>query len=178
MGLAAVQSRSLSESDLYPSTPSSSAQSVPSSVLSATVVHSDRGWLSPAEQTMAIHTVRSWVAAHLAPLRALPHNWDSYGGRPVDELAAQAAEQLITQLLLQRVRAPEFFPRPDGGLSIEWHGPTVELAIELPPGAPGASAASVYYSDEQAEVEWEKRLSDAMPQVREILGNFVIPVGG
>lgn len=172
-----VPTRGLSESDLYPDLRPTGTSGVASAVLSAREVESGETQASAGTELASVTTARSWITANLEPLRRLPHNWDSHGGRPLDDTTARTAEMLVSQLLAQRVAPPRFFPHPDGGLSIEWHRPALELAIELAPGSADVSSASVYFSDELAEVEWETVLSDALPQVGEALGRFLTTLG-
>lgn len=128
---------------------------------------------SQLERLVMVHLASSWVAAHLEPLRSLPPNWDSYGAVPVERRASDTAQRLVTQLLLQDVTPPQFFPTPDGGLSIEWHEPEGEFSIAIPPGAKDVGAASVYFVDEAAGIEWEEPYSSVVGNVEEILSRFV-----
>jgi hypothetical protein len=90
--------------------------------------------------------------------------------------AYQDAERLVVQVLRQGVMPPQVFPLPDGGLSIEWHRPSMQLSIRLP-GEEGIADASVYLFDGQADEEWEERLDAALPKVTEVLTDFVNPAG-
>lgn len=93
-----------------------------------------------------------------APLRGLASGWDSYGAPPIDDAAIQAALSLVVDLSVAHLPLPAVVPTSKGGVSLEWrHGPQ-EIVVEIEPGAGGAD---VYYSDEEAGVEWDRPLHEA-----------------
>ena len=118
-------------------------------------------------------TVTEWVTSYLDPVRALPPNWDSYGGRPITAEALNAAEHLATGLLMAGHPWPAFVPRADGGISLVWDRPEVEFAIELPAGPDPLSDASAFFADDAAGEEWEDRFDLADPRVGTALQRLV-----
>jgi len=115
-----------------------------------------------------------WVRNAIAPLTALPPDWDSYGGRPVDSDAAEAAESLVVPLLTQGVESPAFVPAIEGGISVEWYRPTVQLVIRFP-GVESGLTASAFFADDASQEEWEYPLSAAIPKLGEALTRFILP---
>lgn len=90
----------------------------------------------------------------LAPLRNLPYDWDSYGGRPLDRRVAEIARRFLTWIAIEGRPAPFIVPTPTGGLSVEWRRGNRELILEFAGVAP-ASSVSVYFADDDAGSEWE-----------------------
>ncbi len=109
--------------------------------------------------------VAEWVASHLDPLRNLAANWDTYGGQPLTIEALDAAQRLATALLLEGHPWPAFVPRADGGVSIVWNRPSIELAFELPASLDPLGDASVFFADETVPSEWEAQLDLADPRI-------------
>jgi hypothetical protein len=94
-----------------------------------------------------------WALSVVEPLRELPVNWDSYGGFPVDDDAAEIGVSILTWIAMAALPLPQTFPTADGGLSVEWHRPDVDLVISLT--APDEDPPSAYYrsGDEEWEIE-------------------------
>jgi len=160
----------LSDHDIY----TRSAPAKPSPVaLTAADVETLPEPRSAFQRELVLRLAASWVAANLEPLRNLPPNWDSYGALPLDRRASDTAERLVTQLLMQGVLPPQFFPTPEGGISVEWHEDSVEFSIDIPPGARDVHGASVYFVDEPGGIEWDEPYGDVVGRVEEILGRFL-----
>lgn len=127
-------------------------------------------WSQPQE-AMRIHLAQAWVSANLEPLLGLPFNWDRHGAHPVQDEVASTAERALVQLLRQGVVPPTMFPTPDGGLSVEWHRPSMEFALQFT-GGHGEQGTVAYFADDSTGEEWEEDLSTAMPRVKEILASL------
>jgi hypothetical protein len=69
----------------------------------------------------------------IAPLLALPPNWDSYGGQPIDPKAAMGALQLLMAAMKEDKPMPQFVPVSNGGVMLEWHTMNGDLEIEVMP---------------------------------------------
>jgi hypothetical protein len=85
--------------------------------------------------------------ARLRELLALEADWDGYEARRIDGRAIAVAAGLVHALsrgtaLLQ----PEIFPVADGGVQLEWCIGTMELEIEIEPGA----SSAVFVGDDRA----------------------------
>jgi len=60
-----------------------------------------------------------------ARLAALPENWDTYGGAPIDPRAIQAAKEWLA--------AAQVVPCSDGGMQIEWHHLDADVEVTFKP---------------------------------------------
>lgn len=94
---------------------------------------------------------RTWATLAIEPLRNLTPNWDSYGSLPLDPFVADLGIQLLVDLAMAEVPAPQTFPTPDGGLSLEWHRPELDFVISLAP--PGEEPPSAFFR--ARDEEWE-----------------------
>lgn len=102
-------------------------------------------------QRDAERNAREWARSIVDPFRHLPEGWNSYGAMAVDPNAADLAEQLLAAMLLRPGLArPQAAPSADGGVSIEWHRPNLDLVVSI---GPGDEPPSAYFSD--AGQEWE-----------------------
>ena len=111
-----------------------------------------------------------FVTSALAPLRALQFDWDSYGGRPIDPVAAEFVQWLVPPLLVQDVPMPALVPGSGGGISLEWHRPGLELVVTH---AGGDADATVFLADDQSGDEWEEDYAAAHPKLAEALARFL-----
>lgn len=82
----------------------------------------------------------AWVEGRLAELARLEPDWDSYGGfPPTDRAVADAASIMRTAFNKFGPTAGEraipygVFPIADGGVQLEWHGPSSELELNVGP---------------------------------------------
>lgn len=69
-------------------------------------------------------------------LSRLEQDWDSYGALPVSPRAIAASGTLISRVIARAGEgaAPhEIMPIADGGISLEWRYPTIELGINACP---------------------------------------------
>ena len=82
----------------------------------------------------------AWVEGRLAELARLEPDWDSYGGfPPTDRAVADAASIMRTafdrfgRTAGERAIPYGVFPIADGGIQLEWHGPSSELELNVGP---------------------------------------------
>jgi hypothetical protein len=127
------------------------------------------GWAADPDLLAA---AKRLVGSTLQSLMDLPFDWDSYGGRPVQEPAALYAQNLLVPLIAQGVAPPAIVPTSDGGLSLEWDHPTKQLVIQIPGQPQPDEEPSAFYSDDETQDEWEDLLSSSLPRVREALARF------
>ena len=66
-------------------------------------------------------------------LNLLKDNWDSYGGKPITELALVGADLLLKALSGIQAVEPFICPCSNGGLQLEWHRNGYDLEIEISP---------------------------------------------
>ena len=60
----------------------------------------------------------------------LTEDWDSYGAPPIAPSAIEATKRVLTILSEVKVQTA---PTCQGGISIEWHGPSGDLELEIMP---------------------------------------------
>ena len=110
-----------------------------------------------------------WIDSQLENLRALPLNWDSYGGQPVSPRALEAARGFAEFLVLQGWPWPVLIPRADGGIAMEWDAPRTELVIELAATADPLRDATAFFADDDSGDQWEDRLETAEQRIADAL---------
>jgi len=172
---AAPQVRDLSDRDI---------NRPPSRIGEAVVALSQRDLLYPLRETMAfgtldpvsLHLANDWTSRAMEVLTSLEPNWDSYGGRAVDPSAADYAKRFVVPLLAQGVSAPAFVPTSDGGLSLEWHRPSIQLVIGVPRHQNADNRPTAFFADDVAGDEWQADVEQTMPRLVEALSRFLIPV--
>ena len=64
-------------------------------------------------------------------LVALEPGWDGYGGKPVSIKVAQFSANLLEQLYVDKVPAPQLVPGSDGSMQIEWHVNQYDLEVDV-----------------------------------------------
>src|SRR5688572_33491227 len=72
----------------------------------------------------------------LAQLEALERDWDSYGGLPPCTRSLTMAQSIMVQMAKrfeERGVPAEVMPIADGGIQIEWQGPSGALALNAAP---------------------------------------------
>jgi hypothetical protein len=72
----------------------------------------------------------------LAELARLEHDWDSYGAYPPTARAISMAQAMIertVERLGERGVPHEIMPIADGGISLEWRYPAIELGLNACP---------------------------------------------
>jgi len=74
----------------------------------------------------------------LMELSLLKDNWDSYGGKPMAELALAEANHFINAFKAIGAVDPFICPCSNGGVQLEWHRNGYDLEMEiLPDGSMG-----------------------------------------
>jgi len=65
----------------------------------------------------------TWSGAFecLRAIRALEHNWDSYGSDPIPKIICDRVEVLLKMLQTVGWSVPSVVPCPDGSIQFEWH---------------------------------------------------------
>ena len=76
----------------------------------------------------------------LAQLEALEADWDTYGALPLTSTALARADVMVRKVvdlyrvaLGERVAPYTVMPIADGGVSIEWRGPSANLELDIGP---------------------------------------------
>jgi len=77
----------------------------------------------------------------LAQLEALEPDWDTYGALPLTSTALTRADAMARKVvdlycgsLGERAAPFTVMPIADGGVSIEWRGPSANLELDIGPG--------------------------------------------
>lgn len=106
----------------------------------------------------------------LEQFRALPQNWNSYGGVPTTQIACEVLLRVAEQIP-EGYSACAIVPTPAGGVQLEWHRGGLDAELEV--GSPGHV---VCYVDAQG---WEQQWygEDEVPHfVRFLREHLPIPV--
>ena len=85
-----------------------------------------------AGDVAAVQALPDSTRKRLAELTALEADWDSYGAVPVSPQSLTMAEQIIQQMVTRfdaRGVPTEVMPIADGGVQVEWHGRSGDLAL-------------------------------------------------
>lgn len=76
----------------------------------------------------------------LAQLEALEPDWDTYGALPLTSTALARADALVRKVVElygdargERVAPYTVMPIADGGVSVEWRGPSADLELDIGP---------------------------------------------
>ncbi|MGH7974771.1 MAG: hypothetical protein ACREBR_04550 [bacterium] len=86
----------------------------------------------------------------LQELSQLKENWDSYGGKPISDLAIAQAELFLQTFEVIQANRPQIVPTSIGGLQLEWHQGGFDLEVEiLPSGEVGEVFSSKVDSNDQ-----------------------------
>jgi len=96
-----------------------------------------------------------WVGGlntRLAELMHLPVGWDGSGARSISQRVIVATAAFLGQPGMASVAtSPDIVPTTEGGLQIEWHTESIDLVLEILPGA----AASALVIDREQGIETE-----------------------
>jgi len=65
-------------------------------------------------------------------IKGLSHDWNSYGGKPVNRDLINGALFVLGQIMQANSPAPSVVPMGDGGIQIEWHRKQQDLEILFP----------------------------------------------
>lgn len=69
----------------------------------------------------------------LTSFAALPSGWDDGDGAQITSVALEGAQMVLRSVVQMRVEPPGVFPTSEGGVLIEWAGPTKVLSVEVLP---------------------------------------------
>lgn len=69
----------------------------------------------------------------LIELSLLKADWDSYGAKPITELALAKADLFLKALLAIQAVEPSIVPTNHSGIALEWHRNGYDLEIEISP---------------------------------------------
>jgi hypothetical protein len=75
--------------------------------------------------------IPSPASRRLAELQKLPHNWDTYGSRPIEAVAVNGAKHILAQASSLGLPPPQISPVGGGGVQLEWtlHRRGLELVV-------------------------------------------------
>jgi hypothetical protein len=114
----------------------------------------------------------------LDELSKLERDWDSYGALPLTSTALARADatmrktvDLLGPTLGERVAPYTLMPIADGGVSIEWRGPSETLELDVGPSG-ALSYLLIDQSTEERQFEEASDISEeqALDLVRRVLG--------
>lgn len=105
----------------------------------------------------------SWLAdvdRRIRNFAELPHDWDSYGGRPAPKSVVEAAVAIAATMSDVGFSRPDVGPESSGGVLLEWHheGETLTVDIDIAGGLPlhrGFSFAYESRGDREVEGDLE-----------------------
>jgi hypothetical protein len=137
---------------------------------------SGRTWVDVDSETPVVRAMvpsRSprWVqptVESLAALLALPSGWNSYDARTVKPSIAQAAFELLADVMDGDTPGPSIVPTSAGGLQLEWHTANVELEITFY----SSRRAEVYCEDVETGQSWEGSLWDCLGRLQDALAKL------
>ena len=89
-------------------------------------------------------------------LSQLPDNWDTYGGRGLQETAIEALVNVLHDLHSYIQSPPAISLTDAGGLIAEWASPQARIELQADPD----SVTSVYYVDRASNSEYELPLNE------------------
>lgn len=110
----------------------------------------------------------AWVTptvSALGRLLSMPHNWDSYGARPIDHANVGAAIELAFALMIDGTPAPAVVPTSGGGVQLEWHTRGIDLEIEIR----SPSRISACFEDQRTGAAWEAEQLNDFGRLRDAL---------
>src|ERR1035441_901027 len=105
--------------------------------VSRRIVIRKRGPVGPAEIQVSGSWPRSFLtsAGAVVDLLNLPAGWNSYAAKPIAPQNALEAIRLLADFVGTDTPQPEFVPRVQGGIQLEWHTPVVDIEVYI--DAPG-----------------------------------------
>lgn len=83
------------------------------------------------------------VVAEVNRLMALPNDWDTLGGTPLEPWAAREAIDFLIEYALPETPAPIIAPWNDGGVHLEWRARELLVEVDISPG----ESQTLYYRD-------------------------------
>ena len=80
-----------------------------------------------------MHIIEWWedFLEKIEAIAKLKPNWDSYDGDEPDPNAIRNAIDTVPKIVGTNTPMPSVHPIPDGGISVEWHLPHMNVEIEF-----------------------------------------------
>ncbi|MDP2200825.1 MAG: hypothetical protein Q8K07_02310 [Methylicorpusculum sp.] len=104
-------------------------------------------------------SIPKWLdqtTSKLYAILSLEDNWDSYGAKRISNRVADAATELLCNIMQANTPAPQVVPSANGSIQLEWHLAGVDLEIEVE----SANASKVFFEDSlNEESAWEGEIS-------------------
>jgi len=101
---------------------------------------------------------RRAVRQRLESLLALPENWDSYGGLPIDEGLFQPVLEFLARFMRDQTPAPQIAPLSSGGVQLEWHTKGIDMEIAFA----DRRRLNAFFEDSKTGESWEEESCDAL----------------
>jgi hypothetical protein len=98
-------------------------------------------------------------------LLQLPEDWDSYGARPIDARAVDAALRLLRATMQPNTPLPSVVPMSRGDVQLEWHVRGLDIEIVVP----AQGTIRVWCDDLRGGSEREFTLERGPEPLRELL---------
>jgi len=114
----------------------------------------------PLSQYSKIPQKLARLVESIKMFEALPANWDSYAGLPLDDRAARAAMELIIEAERTCCAPDTLVPLSSGGLGLRWSGENVELEIDIDPDKTCSAVLAI--GEEEHDLPRGSSLSKAM----------------
>jgi hypothetical protein len=114
----------------------------------------------PLTQYSKIPAKLAGLVENIKTFEALPANWDSYEGRPLDDRAVRAAMELIVEAERTCCAPDALVPLSSGGLGLRWESGGVELEVDVDPDK--TCSAMLEMGEEEHDLPRGSSLSKAM----------------
>lgn len=109
------------------------------SLVDGALQHLQAKWRVPLESVTWTHDGLAKLLQPYASILDLEPGWDGDTASPILRETWNRAHDVLLLLVhalepagLQKIRSPEVFPRPDGGLDLTWPGRNAFLIIDIP----------------------------------------------
>ena len=103
------------------------------------------------------------IFGRIEHLLALPQDWDSYGGRPIDPKRVAHAVRILAEVMDNQTPLPALVPTHSGGVQLEWHQGQIDLEMEIV----SPSRVVVDFEDLETGESWEEELTSDLRRARE-----------
>jgi len=131
--------------------------------------------LSQPEITVKVERDKpKWLDAaiqHLTRLLALPPNWDSHEGHPVEIVSTVKTIRVLVEVMRAETPIPAFVPTSAGGIQLEWHRAGIDLELEITP----SGRVNVSYDDQWTNTEWEGDVTTNVGTLKGFIPNLSRP---
>lgn len=111
-----------------------------------------------------------WIEPTIAAfieIQKLSENWDSYGGKPINQDLIKQSLSVLAQVMRANFPAPAVVPLGDGGIQIEWHRRQQDFEIAFLVD----EAAQFYYRNRNTGESYEGDV-DNTERLITLLGNL------